>query len=720
MWPVRWELPKDCDLDPACRALDPAQRTPDYHTGGLDQGSQLHWPTLSPALPVAENAVAPALPDEDTHHAAAPVWVRPRERAVHFEGTIDARATGVVIQMFDRNGNVAQLRPNIDPRVATVNQVPGTVSAPAGATRPYSVEIFLADAVNTFGPVQLFVQSTGMMPPSVEAFTGYLCGFQIALVDDFMANPDGLHRGPLLNEANEKLTVDFINSPFTATLPSHNQARLRRMNHFLLNSRDRPLDASTPVSAANPRIFRPEMPMWMAEFHAVGVSPVPLTTVMALRAHFEGAPFDLTLALTWETKLSWDGPDHLTDRHHYYEYEIVLPQQQTVRMHYNRAGHFADATGTDVVLTDGELLSAFDPAPTALTFPVAGRRLPKVLVSGQQRAWGRARTAVTKDSWVIECQLKIVRMRGADEVELFRGGDGRLRLDMTMDTVDLVQAPETAPAMRLPCFRIRGQNPTAAQATAIRDAVVNEFVRVHAADAWVQLLTATEWRETARLVFQHEAGGLQFDLRPSQVRFLGHGIDLYYGSENGMPFFGGPHGYGFVQVDYGENAVGTGDEHVPTVDELHDELWNVVDCIRGGVRHLVNVKGHGAFRFLSGHMLADQRRMQAVFQRETVRRYNGGTEFVFHAGDWMIQPSIKWTNSHHHHKGAAQGMLYCNAVLNTAIVYFTGNGNNNNFIARVPASNSVADQAAADTAVDSQMTFPWPIAFLVTDYGPGI
>lgn len=722
LWPMRWELPADCNLDPACAAQAPAQRTPDYHTAGLDQGSQLNWPAgTTPTLPVAENAVAPALPDEVLFNGAH-VWVRPRERAVHFEGTIDARATGVVLQIFDRNGNVAQLRPDISPRSAAVNQVAGTVRAPAGATRPYSADIFLVDAVDTFGPVQFFVQSQGMTPPIVEAFTGYLCGFQIALVNDFAANQNGTQSGPLQNEANEMLTVDFINSPDSNRTTMRNQTRLRRMCFFTLNNRDRPLDPSAPVSATNPNIHRPEMPMWMAEFQAVGVSPAPLATVMALRAYFEGSPFDLTFGLTWETALSWDGPDHMRDPHNVYQYQISLPQpQQTVRMHFGRTGQFVDAAGANVALNAGELPNALDPAPTAMTFPVAGRRLPKLLVSGQQRPWGRARGAVTKDAWVCECQLRIVQTRGAAVVELIRGGDGRLKLDLTMDAVNIVQPAEPSPAMRLPCFRVRGaQNPTNAEANAIRDAVVNQFVQLHGTDAWVQMLTAAQWRETARLIFAHEAGGRQFDLRNSQILHLAHGINLFYGNENGMPFFGGPHGYGFVQVDYGANAVGPANDQVPTVDELHDELWNVVDCIRGGVRHLVNVKGHGAFNFINTHVLADARRMQAVFQREVVRRYNGGTEFRFSGGDWMIQPSIKWTKPAHHHEGPAQGMLYPNSVLGTGVVYYTGDGTANHFITETPASASPADVTAADTALDARINFPWPVAFAVADYGPGI
>lgn len=720
LWPIRWELPADCDLDATCRTHDPAARIPDYQTAGLDQGSTLHWPGSAPTLPVAENSQAPALPDEVVFHGNH-VWIRPRERVLHFEGTIDARATGISVQMFDRSGNVAQLRPTIDPRTAAVDHVAGTVDAAAGTTRPYKADVFFFDAVNTFGIVQFFVLSTGMTPPIIEAFTGYLCGFQITLVDDFAANADGTHPGPLLNEANEMLSVDFVNSPNTDRTHMRAQTRLRRMCFFPLNGRDRPLDTTAAVSAQNPSVFRPEMPMWMAEFQAVGVSATPLTTVMALRAFFEGSPFDLTLGLTWQLTLTWDGPDHMTDPHQAYQYDISLPQPaQTVHMHFGRNGQFVDAHGANVVVNAGELPNAFDTPPTQAAFPVTGRRLPKMLVSGQQRPWGRKTGAVTKDAWVCECQLRLIQTRNGNDVELIRGGDGSLKADLTVDGANVVQAPETGPAMRLPRFRIRGFNPTPQQADAVRDAVVDQFVNLHGSDAWVAMLPARAWRETARLIFAHEAGGQQFDLRHSQILFLGRGINLYYGNENGMPFFGGPHGYGFVQVDYGPNPIGAGAEHVATADQLHDELWNYVDCIRGGVRHLINVKGRSAFNHLHGHILADARRMRAVFQREVVRRYNGGSEFVFHGGDWMIHPSIIWTNPHHHSEGVHGGMLYPNSVLGTAVTYFTGDNHANRIITVTPATQSAADQAAADTQVDQRTQFNWPVQFNTADYGPGI
>src|SRR5262249_6299587 len=157
--------------------------------------------------------------------------------------------------------------------------------------------------------------------------------------------------------------------------------------------------------------------------------------------------------------------------------------------------------------------------------------------------------------WVVECQLKVTEQRGGAEVEVIRGGDCSLLLEFSVDGVDVVQPAVDHPAMRLPRFPLRGKNRQAQEINLIRDAVVDEFVQQHAADAWVQMLPAATWRETARLVFQHESGGKQFETRNSEIQFLGRAFQLFYGIENGMPFFGGPHGYGLVQVDYGANPV---------------------------------------------------------------------------------------------------------------------------------------------------------------------
>ena len=84
--------------------------------------------------------------------------------------------------------------------------------------------------------------------------------------------------------------------------------------------------------------------------------------------------------------------------------------------------------------------------------------------------------------------------------------------------------------------------------------------------------------------------------------------------------------------------------------------------------------------------------MRAIFQREIVRRYNSGTEFVRHGSTWAIQPSLQWFDPNDHSRGAHPNLGYANHVLGTQVVYSQGTG--------------------------AATTFPWPIAFTEADYGP--
>lgn len=75
---------------------------------------------------------------------------------------------------------------------------------------------------------------------------------------------------------------------------------------------------------------------------------------------------------------------------------------------------------------------------------------------------------------------------------------------------------------------------------------------------------------------------------------------------------------------------------------------------------LFDDKANGAYAMLSAHLPAalDQR-FRAALQRETVRRYNGGREFVFDAGQWKIDQAAV----------PAANVPYPNQVLGTNVNY---------------------------------------------------
>ena len=71
-------------------------------------------------------------------------------------------------------------------------------------------------------------------------------------------------------------------------------------------------------------------------------------------------------------------------------------------------------------------------------------------------------------------------------------------------------------------------------------------------------------------------------------------------------------------------------------------------------------KAHGAYRRLNGlnPLNPNSRHDRAVFRREVVRSYNGGTEFIWQNHAWHMRPSVH---------GAR--LAYANRALGTNVVY---------------------------------------------------
>jgi hypothetical protein len=485
----------------------------------------------------------------------------------------------------------------------------------------------------------------------------------------------------------------------------------------------RPLDPNAPQGANNPAVLQPQMPMWMVELQIVGCTRQQLENLMARRyfRQYSGlinpyTPIKLRFDLQWQLTLSWDGPDinspsfpTITRHQQVYRYSQIFPssqETQVVELFFGSRGQFTDASAKDIALgNESDVPNAFSLAPSAISFPVAGRRLPKVIVSGQTRYWRLQNSENQKETLLIEFQPRIVSQNNE---EIIRGGDGVLELQrvsvdgqhidggMVPGTGNVVSPPpSTDPDFRLPRFRVRGTNPMPhADVQNTINALVQEFFASHNNLNHVVLLPLACWQETARRIFAHENGGdCHFDVRPSNRRRDSY-VGFYYGHERDMPLFGPPHGYGFGQLDY------------PPVDD--DSAWNFFSNIRRAVLQIFQIYGLGAYQhFTQGNGAAtfnalantDPQRRRALYQRELVRRYNGGTEFRWNAQatDWQISPSLaRWEDPNNHNKGPNPRLPYPNRVLGTNVHYFE------------PYPNG--------TGANTQ--FPWPITFTPAMYGP--
>lgn len=686
IWPVLPELPTDA-----------------YHTNGLNQGAAL-WtnPAAAGNLTVNEDGAAPA-------PGAA---VRLRDRGLRIEGEFDDRATGVRIQVLGRDGNAVALRTDINPATATVQQVNATLGAAAGGVKPFEVNVFVHDPANVFGPVQILAQSEGVDPPIVEAFAVTLCGFQIAIVDDFDANPNGQARGPIQGEAQEIVVVDFLLSPQASTQLLSDQTRARRMIRYDIRNSQRVLTAGAAVPPGNRNVLKPHMPLWMAELDMLGLGRDNLTDLMAHKHFVQNtgvvgppASVNLNIDLSWQLEMTWDGPDinspafpAIARHNQVFQYRDAFNGQQSVSLRFRDRGQMINKqNGGDVALgAQGEAPNAFVAAQVAAPFPVANRRAPQVVVSGQNRPWGRQAGAVSAEALIVEFQPRIASGAGA---ELIRGGDGRLML--TLLNVDsqrispglipgagaaLVAPPAGDPDFRLPWFRVRGTNPAPhADVATLSDALVEEFFNANNARAEVAILPLNVWQDTMRRIFAAENGHDRqfFQHNASRLRFGGRS----FGHERGMSLFGPPHGYGFGQLDF-----------VFARGATTDEVWSFVENMRTAVRLTMEEKAQAAHGLMAPHLPAViDRRTRAVFRREVVRRYNGGREFQWNGADWEINPSLgQWANNANHAEGPNPRLRYPNHVLGTNVQYFT------------PYPNG----AGAATV------FPWPIAFAAAQFGP--
>ena len=676
LWPLLWELIPD-------GTHDDGSPTARYYTDGLAQGASL-WHTVT-----VNNKPTLQLTVSDAGAAAAPsAAVRPKERGLLVEGKIDAGATQVKLHLLDANGAFIPLRANAASTTA-VNVVDGVLGTVSGEMKSFKAILYLNDAGAAFGPVQIQATSDGLTPPITETRAVHLAGFQTALVNDYTANIAGTDRGTPPTEADDQIVVDFMVSQQATISLLEAETRARRMASYVMTTRPRPLSATVTS-----QVVTPEMPLWMAELEIIGIGKDQLLDLMKRRQRqLPANPQELQFDLDWDLTLSWDGPDAHVVHPRRYLYKTPFPESQkaTIRLEANN-------NALQGVGADGAVANAFDPAPTALDFPVTGRRLPQVVVSGVTRAWGRQQGSPAKDTILLEWQPKIVDDAGK---EILRGGDGRLTLKegkiantpisrgLNSSQAGPVEPPAADPAMRTPRFRVIGSNPLVADVQTLADALVQEYYDAHNTNPIVTFLSVACWQYMVRRILIHESGK-QFDTRAkmSQVSWVSSD---WYGLENNMPIFGPPHGYGYGQHDN------------PRV--THDACWSFLENIRGSVKLLMGVdpndKARVAYDLISAHLPnpLDQR-IRAVYQRQVVRAYNGGPiEFVWSGGAWKIQPSLPKRKQKDNPNPPPPQIWYPNPelpypnLLGTNVHYWTGTG-------------------AQET------DFGWPITFTSAMFGP--
>ncbi|MBK8258891.1 MAG: hypothetical protein IPK82_40310 [Polyangiaceae bacterium] len=663
-------------VTPIVRIAQPATQTvwvmahepeePDLLTRGIAQGGSLWTSTTgSGNLTVAHGSVANGTGDRT---GTPGTRVRVGERGLVVRGQVDASATGVNIQVRDTGGTPIPLKTS--PTATAANELAATLAAPASgaATRDFEAVLFFDNPSSRFGPVTVRAESAGLSPNAAATSAVLLAGVQMALVNDTVSNVDGRTAGPVPTEADERVVIDFLASPQANLANLSAQTRARRMIVYTMSHRLRSLGTRT--------VRRPEMPMWMIELHLIGVNASTLLPFLQQRA---GGARRLQLAATFRLRTSWDGPNSAS---------TTRPYSYTQDFNFNTSVNIALNTGGTAIeglQTSGEVQNALTPAPVSPTFPVTGRRLPQVKVSGVTRRWGRQSAATLLPTLLIEHQPLVVNSAAQ---EIIRGGDGQLTLtSLTVDgaavdpgrlpgTTGTSVPPAATPLAGLPTFRIQGANPPAADRRAIIDAVVEEYVTAHAADAWVAALPLAAWQTTVALIVQHESiGGTHFDERStSRLRF---GTERF-GHEQDMPTFGAPAGYGWGQLDS------------PPV--TNDAAWSFVENLRAATDLLIGQKARAAHTAMNAHLPSPMTRLaQAAFRREAVRRYNGNTEMSWSGTTWVINPTSAQTAG----VGVPNPRLnYPNEVLGTTVVYFTGSG--------------------------ASLTFPWPIAFPPAQFGPGI
>lgn len=632
--------------------------TDPYYVDGIPQGQAFFAATNTAAR---ENGVAPP----------AAITARARPRGIRVTGALPADAKGAKLKLLNAEGKALPLLSDgANLASAPVEELKLTLEQPSGKQRPFSADIFLP-MDTAFGHVQIVIETEGLSPPHVAGFSFLLAGAQVAVVDDFPAGATGDKAGAVPTASDEVVVLDYTSSPAqvqgtgstadkdAARAQQRAAGRARRLLRFPIQSVLRPAGGS-------PQQLVSQMPFLMVELQLLGADRAAWEELLRLREQRAVAPTsELRLSTDWALNINWPTPDRGQSQ------AVVQPPfdltaKQDIVLKLDAA---EDVTARKLDGVDkGRVTNAFTPAPPTLAFPEAGRRQPGVLVSEPsaelKRAWGR-HGGSAQPGTVIEWQPIFTTDGAAASKPVMRGGNVEIKLtSLTLAGAPVAgdlqfsrptpqgqkpsAAPPTAPLAFVPHFRIHGLNPSRDDLNLLVDAITErEFNANRASKPYLDFLPLAVWQLALRGITIHETDGRQFATPGRQatgVIAFGGTTTFAHGKERDMPIFGHPHGFGVGQLDPPSNI---------------EQLWNLEEAVLGCVQRLLLEKAADARSGLGHEFLGTaplSTRSKNVFLRESVRRFNGGREFVRNAADddWEVSPSIK----------ADPTIFYCDEVLN--------------------------------------------------------
>jgi hypothetical protein len=677
--------------EPAALQLWPMFAEPfaaDYATDGLPQGASL-W--TGDHLAVRDGQTA----------TPASAEKRPKDLGVGIRGTVNNGAPQVDLYLLDAKGERLKFRLKPDPNAPAADVTTVDVKT-ANNKNTFALRLFADDPQRFFGLVQLVAVTKQGQPDGWGNVTAMLLGVQLCLCDDHVQSDKGNLPGPPIGPGDEMNVIDF--SPLTAaegTLPVKTKppqpklpkkspipaiqaqidaavnsaratlspnTRARRMVCFPIRADRKRPNARNP---SGPAELRPEMPLWMAELQLVGFKREEGQAFLQMRqAEFGVDGRAVAIQASFALTLSWRGPDDdlpsMKDGKLRNKYSSVsqtfrgtlrskkieqqgagpagTPSSSSPKIKYDSN---AVVLGTIDIEDDGNLKISskgtstveVEPPFAAAPYPLPERRVPALWLDQRLRSWRWTTDGPAVPTLILEWQPPIVEVKRDDFTEIMLGGDGKLEIEQLTFAGKAVTRPSADPTpqsaspsgalLALPDFRVKGDIPAKEEVEKLVDNAVENLTATHPNDGPVQMLSEMVWKKLARRLLLHESGCQHFSpyversvyRRP--VPFQCHGI------QSGMPKFGAPAGYGLGQHDPPRSV---------------QDMWNFYEHIRIGIEELIVTHyGKGAYDYLIGlnpSLSSSDRLDKAIFLREMVRGYNGGREFVYEQGQWIMRP---WT-----------------------------------------------------------------------------